>query len=86
MHTLETRDTETLLMTVVHDLRQPLATIGTSAYIMNLLSSDVPEHILEHIRVIERQVELAANVLNEAALRLRGGHPQRTEADILDFS
>ncbi|HTS26555.1 MAG TPA: hypothetical protein VMH81_11820 [Bryobacteraceae bacterium] len=55
----------------MHNLRQPLGTIETSVCVLNLLLRDARGEVPEHLRVIERQVELAARTLDEAAAELR---------------
>ncbi|MBZ5619257.1 MAG: hypothetical protein LAQ69_11120 [Acidobacteriia bacterium] len=73
-------------MGCVHDLRQPLGNIETTVFILNLLLGDVPGKVPEHLRTIERQVEVAARTLNEAAAELRRLRAQRTEVEDLDFT
>ena len=77
---------EDLLMGCVHDLRQPLGTIETSVYVLNLLLGDVPSHVIEHLRTIERQVEVAARTLDDAVAELRRLRAHRTEVESLDFT
>jgi signal transduction histidine kinase len=77
---------EDLLMNVVHDLRQPLGAIETSAYVLKLLLDDGNSHVLKHLGSIEHQVELAALALTDAVAELRRLRAQRTEAESLDFT
>jgi signal transduction histidine kinase len=67
----EISPSEAILNDLVHDLRQPLGNIETSAYCLNLLTD--PAHIRahEHLRAIEQQVERAAALLSEAQAELR---------------
>ena len=64
-------DPEELVARLVHDLRQPLGTIETSAYCMNFVLG--PEHAAarEQLRIIERQVGHAVRILNEAVAETR---------------
>lgn len=85
---------EKLLKNVVHDLRQPLGTIETSAYLLNRMLRGAEGQAYQHLCTIERQVDLAARILNEAVaelgrLRSRPGtqpaaHP--SEDASLDFT
>jgi signal transduction histidine kinase len=67
----ETSTSEAILHDLVHDLRQPLGNIETSAYCLNLLTD--PEHVRahEHLRAIEQQVARAAALLTQAVAELR---------------
>jgi len=65
------RETEDILVDVVHDIRQPLSTIETSVIILSLLLGDSSGPGMEYLRTIERQVELASNRLDEAVAELR---------------
>ncbi len=71
---------ETLLCNVVHDLRQPLGTIEISAYLLNQMLRDAPEQVREYIGAIERQVDMAARALDEAAAELCRLRDQRATA------
>jgi len=57
-------------MNVVHELRQPLGTIETSAYLLNRMLRGSEDQAYQHLCTIERQVFLAARILNEAAAEL----------------
>jgi signal transduction histidine kinase len=59
-------ETELLLKNLVHDLRQPLSTIETSVYYLNLLLSDGQPRAQEQLRAIEHQVDMAASMLTQA--------------------
>jgi signal transduction histidine kinase len=61
---------EKLLQNVVHDLRQPLGTIETSAYLLNRMLGGAEGQTYQHLCTIERQVDLAARILNEAVAEL----------------
>lgn len=64
-------ETELLLKNLVHDLRQPLSTIETSTYYLNLLlGEDGHARAHEQLRAIEHQVDRAAALLSEAVAEL----------------
>ncbi len=69
------RDAEDILIGCVHDLRQPLGTIETSAYLLKLLLKDIEGPVPDHLRVIERQVASAARMLDDAIVELRRSRP-----------
>jgi hypothetical protein len=73
-------EAEDILMGCVHNMRQPLGTIETSVFVLSLLLRDSAGPIPEHLRTIERQVELAARTLDEAVAELRRLRSQATEA------
>ena len=87
---LTDRPAEKLLKDMVHDLRQPLGTIETSAYLLNRLLRGTEGQAYQHLCTIERQVDLAARLLNEAAAelcRLRSQRATQTaESESLDFT
>ena len=66
---------EAIVMDLVHDMRQPLGNIETSAYCLNLLTDPEQVRVRQHLRVIEQQVERAAALLAEAAAELRRLRP-----------
>jgi len=71
------RDAEDILIGCVHDLRQPLGTIETSAYLLKLLLKEMEGPVPDHLRVIERQVASAAHMLDDAVAELRRLRPAR---------
>jgi signal transduction histidine kinase len=73
-------DSEEVLARLAHDLRQPLGTIETSAYCMNLLLGQEHTAAREQLRIIERQVGHAVRILNEAVEATRQGHDRRAKA------
>lgn len=70
MRSIAEIETELLLKNLVHDLRQPLSTIETSAYYLNLLLSEGTQRAQEQVRTIEHQVDRAAALLSEAVAEL----------------
>ena len=67
----ESSPSEAILSDLVHDLRQPLGNIETSAYCLNLLTDPAHVRAREHLRANEEQVARAAAMLSEAAAELR---------------
>ncbi|SPE30392.1 hypothetical protein SBA3_1650041 [Candidatus Sulfopaludibacter sp. SbA3] len=63
-------ETELLLKNLVHDLRQPLSTIETSTYYLNLLLGEGHQRAHEQLRIIEHQVDRAATLLSQAVAEL----------------
>ncbi|HWC96404.1 MAG TPA: hypothetical protein VG456_06640 [Candidatus Sulfopaludibacter sp.] len=64
-------ETELLLKNLVHDLRQPLSTIETSTYYLNLILGEGHSRTHDQLRTIEHQVDIAANMLSQAVAELR---------------
>jgi signal transduction histidine kinase len=77
---------EAVLIDVVHDLRQPLSTIETSAFILQSLLPDAPARIREHLDLIERQVALASRILHEAGTGVIRARVHRAERENLEFT
>ena len=73
-------DSEEFIARLAHDLRQPLGTIETSAYCMNLLLGQEHAAAREQLRIIERQVGHAVRILNEAVDATRQHHAPRAKA------
>jgi signal transduction histidine kinase len=75
-------DPEELVARLAHDLRQPLGTIESSAYCMNLLLGQEHTAAREQLRIIERQVGHAVRILNQAVAetRHRRARPAKTAA------
>ena len=79
-------EAEDILMSCVHNVRQPLGTIETSVFVLGLLLGDSAGPVSQHLRTIERQVELAARTLDEAVAELRRLRSQATEVESLAFT
>ena len=77
---------EQILLNVVHDVRQPLGTIESSAFYLNLLLGESDPRVAEQVRVIQRQVKEAARILSQAAAELGSLRAQRTVAENLDLT
>lgn len=63
-------DSEQMLKNLVHDLRQPLGIIETSAYYLRMLLCNSDPQAQAQIESIGHQVERAAGLLNEAVAEL----------------
>ena len=78
---------ETILIDLVHDLRQHLGNIETSAYCLGLLSDSAQPRAHGYIHTIEQQVARAEDRLSEAGAAVRLLRAQPTEAaEILDLT
>ena len=78
------RSAEKLLQDVVHELRQPLGAIETSAYLLNRILRGTDDQAYQHLCTIGRQVDYAVRLLNEAAAelnRLRACAAAQPESD-----
>jgi signal transduction histidine kinase len=73
-------DPEDLVARLAHDLRQPLGTIETSVFCVNLLLGKGHIAVEEQLRIIERQVADAVRILNAAVAetRDRRAQPEKT--------
>ncbi len=70
-------EVEELLFNLIHDLRQPLSNIETSAYYLHVIAAQGPPRLNEQAGVITRQVDCAARLLTEAASKLGRLRDQR---------
>ena len=71
-----------LVARLAHDLRQPLGTIETSVFCINLLLGQKHTEVEEQLRIIERQVCHAVRILDQAVAetRHRGAPRAKTAA------
>jgi signal transduction histidine kinase len=83
MRSTNNTESEELLKNLVHDLRQPLGTIETSAYYLGLLLHDAHPEARDQIRTIEHQVVRAAALLTEAVAELHRLQASLPEAKVL---
>ena len=60
-----------LVARLAHDLRQPLGTIETSVFCINLLLGHEHTEVQEQLRIIERQVCHAVRILDQAVAETR---------------
>jgi uncharacterized protein involved in exopolysaccharide biosynthesis len=78
---------ETILIDLVHDLRQDLGSIETSVYCLGLLGDSAQTRARGYLRTIEQQVARAESRLSEAGAALTRLRAQRGEtAEILDLT
>jgi signal transduction histidine kinase len=75
-----------LFASLIHDLRQPLNTIENSASYLKLLLGDTGGAVDDQLRLIERQVDVAARMLAEASARMRSGAQRAGAAENLDLT
>jgi hypothetical protein len=71
---------ETILIDLVHDLRQHLGNIETSVYCLGLLGDSAPPRAHAYLRTIEQQVARAESRLSQAGAELNRLRAQRAEA------
>ena len=64
-------DSEQIVARLAHDLRQPLGTIETSVFCINLLLGQERAAVQEQLRIIERQVCHAVHILDQAVAETR---------------
>lgn len=69
---------EEILHSLVHDLRQPLSNLETSLFYLDLVLENPSVRVYEQMRVMERQVAQAAQLLDRASEELRALRGQRT--------
>ena len=78
---------ETILVELVHDLRQHLGNIETSVYCLGLVSDPVESRAHRYNRTIEEQVANAESRLSDAGAALNRLRAQRSEAaENLEFT
>jgi hypothetical protein len=87
MHSSNISPAETILIDLVHDLRQDLGNIETSVYCLGLLEVSAQTRAQGYLRTIEQQVARAGSRLSEAGVVLASLRAQRAEdAEILDLT
>ena len=78
---------EEALAALVHDLRQPLGTLEYSALYLQILLGEAEEPVQQQLRLMQQQIELAAQLLRRAAERVAPPGIQRVAAgESLDFT
>ncbi|MBZ5581963.1 MAG: hypothetical protein LAQ30_07100 [Acidobacteriia bacterium] len=70
------------LAALVHDLRQPLSTIGLSASYLEMVLEDATEHAKEQVRSIQHQVDRLSAMLDQTAAQLRRAGLQRARESV----
>ena len=83
MPSYTTSAAETILVDLVHDLRQYLGNIETSVYCLELQSNPTHTRSLDHIRTIQRQLAHAESRLSDAGAALNRLRAQGREDEIL---
>ena len=80
-------ESEEVLIALVHDLRQPLGTLEYSALYLEILLGEAEEPVQEQLRLIQQQIELAAQLVSQAAAHIARPTIQRAAAgESLDFT
>lgn len=82
MHSSKISSAETILIDLVHDLRQDLGNIETSVYCLGLLDVSAQTRAQGYLRTIEQQVARAEGRLSEAGAVLASLRAQRAEAAV----
>ena len=72
---------EEILHTLVHDLRQPLGNLETSLFYLDLVLDQPSDRIRDQMRLMERQIANAMQLLHRAGEELRAARSQRTEGE-----
>src|SRR6476646_9894688 len=80
------RQAEKILSNVVHDLRQPLGNIEISSYLLHRILHEMDGQACQHLRNIERQIDLASRILSDAAAEMNSLNCQATEGENLAFT
>ena len=82
MPSSDTMELDRILKNLVHDLRQPLGNIETSAYYLGILLREEDSQAREQIRTIEQQVDRAAAMLTQAVAELNRVRSVSTAAPV----
>ena len=85
MRACPNNESEELLINLVHDLRQPLANLEATTYVLRRWLPDMPAQAVEHLRTIERQVAQAVLLINETTAVLQRQRSQPA-AENLEFT
>jgi hypothetical protein len=87
MPSSNTSAAEIILIDLVHDLRQHLGNIETSAYCLGLICDSTQARTHSYLRIIEQQVQRAESRLSEAGAAVGRLRTQRAEpAEILNLT
>jgi hypothetical protein len=70
-----------ILHTLVHDLRQPLGNLETSLFYLDMVLDQPSDRIRDQMRLMERQIAQAMQLLHRAGEELRAARAQRVEAE-----
>jgi hypothetical protein len=71
MTTSSVSPSEAIIHDLMHDLRQPLGNIETSAYCLHLITPPGEARTHQHLRAIQEQVARAGELLASAMAELR---------------
>ncbi len=74
--------TEEDLAALVHDLRQPLSTIGLSASYLDMVLGDANERAREQVRSIQHQVDRLSMMLDQTVAQIRRIGVQRARESV----
>ena len=87
MPSSKTSPAEDILIDLLHDLRQHLGNIETSAYCLGLVCDSAETRAGGYLSIIEQQVACAESLLSEAGAAVGRLRTQRDgAAEILDFT
>ena len=76
-----TISSDEILHSLVHDLRQPLGNLETSLFYLDLVSNHASSRVREQMLAMERQVNVATQLLHRATEELRALRSQRLADD-----
>jgi len=81
------RESEELMIDLVHELRQPLSTLEYSSCYLQMLLGEAQESVQQQLRIIQQQIDLATRLVDEAAVRIPRLETQcATAGKSLDFT
>jgi hypothetical protein len=72
---------EEILHSLVHDLRQPLGNLETSLFYLDMVLDQPSDRIRDQMRLMERQIANAMQLLHCAAEELRSTRDQRNDSE-----
>jgi signal transduction histidine kinase len=73
---------EQVLIDLIHDLRQPLGSIGTSAYCLDLSIDPKDSRAQRYLQQIQQQIERADDMLSAACAELARVRDECVEAAV----
>ena len=71
------KSSDEILYSLVHDLRQPLGNLETGLFILDMVLDHPSGRVREQMRLMERQMVQAAQLLQHAGEELRALRAQR---------